>query len=120
MTASPARASLAARILFFFVRNRTCPDAGTAGYERMADAIAKIPRPIIFSLCEWGWSQVWIWGKRFGQSWRTTGDIDTHWASLAAIIDFNSFHTQATDFYGRNDMDMVCLQRTPFLVQDAN
>jgi alpha-galactosidase len=75
----------------------------------MANAIAQIPRPIIFSLCEWGWSQVWIWGKRFGQSWRTTGDIDTHWASLAAIIDFNSFHTQATDFYGRNDMDMVCL-----------
>ncbi|KAI3603505.1 glycoside hydrolase family 27 protein [Moniliophthora roreri] len=44
-------------------------------YQRMADAIANLAKetgnpPILFSLCEWGWSQVWIWGKQFGQSWR--------------------------------------------------
>ncbi|EIN08646.1 glycoside hydrolase [Punctularia strigosozonata HHB-11173 SS5] len=78
-------------------------------YQRMADAIAKVARPIVFSLCEWGWSQVWLWGAKLGQSWRTTGDIGPDWPSLANIINFNAFITQATNFYGRNDMDMVQL-----------
>ncbi|KAL5523373.1 hypothetical protein ACEPAF_1640 [Sanghuangporus sanghuang] len=81
-------------------------------YQRMADAIADLAKssgkpPIIFSLCEWGWSQVWIWGKQFGASWRTTNDIEPNWQSLASIINFNSFITMATDFYGHNDLDML-------------
>lgn len=83
-------------------------------YQRMAGAIADLAKssgkpPMIFSLCEWGWSQVWIWGKQIGQSWRTTGDIAPNWDSLANIINFNSFITTATDFYGRNDLDMLQL-----------
>lgn len=83
-------------------------------YQRMAGAIADLAKssgkpPIIFSLCEWGWSQVWIWGKQVGQSWRTTGDIGPNWDSLANIINFNSFITTATDFSGRNDLDMLQL-----------
>ncbi|KIY72854.1 glycoside hydrolase family 27 protein [Cylindrobasidium torrendii FP15055 ss-10] len=82
-------------------------------YQRMADAVAKLGTtngdPVILSLCAWGWNQVWIWGKQFGQSWRTTGDISPQWNSLASIINFNSFLTQATDFYGRNDLDMLQL-----------
>ncbi|THU84330.1 glycoside hydrolase [Dendrothele bispora CBS 962.96] len=81
-------------------------------YQRMTDAIAQLAKssgqpPILFSLCEWGISQVWLWGKTMGQSWRTTGDIAPQWDSLANIINFNSFITQSTDFFGRNDMDMV-------------
>lgn len=88
---------------------------GTVGrYQRMADAVVQVQQstknnPILLSLCEWGWSQVWLWGKQFGQSWRTTGDIAPEWNSLANIINFNSFLTQATDFYGRNDLDMLQL-----------
>ncbi|KAJ6583011.1 glycoside hydrolase [Mycena vulgaris] len=83
-------------------------------YERMADALAQLATtskkpPFIFSLCEWGWSQVWLWGKNFGHSWRVTGDIAPEWNSLAAIINFNSFITQGTDFSGHNDMDMLQL-----------
>ncbi|KAK0192450.1 glycoside hydrolase [Armillaria mellea] len=83
-------------------------------YQRMADAVVQVQQstkedPILLSLCEWGWSQVWLWGKQFGQSWRTTGDIAPEWNSLANIINFNSFLTQATDFYGRNDLDMLQL-----------
>ncbi|KAG9221839.1 hypothetical protein CCMSSC00406_0005664 [Pleurotus cornucopiae] len=83
-------------------------------YKRMADAIDTLSRttgkrPLTFALCEWGWSQVWQWGKQFGQSWRTTGDIAPNWDSLANIINFNSFITQATDFFGRNDLDMLQL-----------
>ncbi|THG95884.1 hypothetical protein EW026_g5838 [Hermanssonia centrifuga] len=88
---------------------------GTQGkYQRMANAIADLSKssgkpPMIFSLCEWGWSQVWIWGKTVGQSWRTTGDIAAQWDALMNIVNFNSFITSATDFYGRNDLDMLQL-----------
>ncbi|KAG6902160.1 hypothetical protein C0995_003634 [Termitomyces sp. Mi166 len=40
---------------------------------------------------------------------KTTGDIAPEWNSLASIINFNSFITQATDFGGRNDLDMLQL-----------
>ncbi|KAI0943410.1 hypothetical protein AcW1_002578 [Taiwanofungus camphoratus] len=86
---------------------------GTFGkFQRMGDAIAQLSQssgkaPIIYSLCEWGWSQVWIWGAQVGHSWRVDGDIAANWDSIASIINFNSFITQATNFYGRNDMDIL-------------
>ncbi|OCH87614.1 glycoside hydrolase [Obba rivulosa] len=83
-------------------------------YQRMSSAITQLAQtskqpPIIFSLCQWGWEQVWLWGATVGHSWRTTGDIAANWDALASIINFNSFITQATDFYGRNDLDMLQL-----------
>ncbi|KAF9261422.1 glycoside hydrolase [Marasmius fiardii PR-910] len=93
-------------------------------YQRMADAIDRLAKssgkpPILFSLCEWGWSQVWIWGKQFGQSWRTTGDIAPEWNSLAAIINFNSFLTTSTDFFGRNDLDMLQIGNGGLTLEEA-
>ncbi len=44
-------------------------------YKKMSDALHAAGRPILFSLCEWGSSQPWLWAKDVGQSWRTTGDI---------------------------------------------
>ncbi|KAJ3981006.1 glycoside hydrolase [Lentinula detonsa] len=83
-------------------------------YTRMADALAQLSKssgqpPFLFSLCQWGWEQVWLWGSTLGHSWRVTGDIAPDWDSLAFIINFNSFITQATSFYGHNDMDMLQL-----------
>ncbi|KAJ7185889.1 glycoside hydrolase superfamily [Mycena filopes] len=83
-------------------------------FQRMTDALAQLAEssgkpPFVFSLCQWGWSQVWLWGKDLGHSWRVTGDISPQWNSLASIINFNSFITQATDFSGHNDMDMLQL-----------
>ncbi|EIW55385.1 glycoside hydrolase family 27 protein [Trametes versicolor FP-101664 SS1] len=81
-------------------------------YKRMADAIADLAKssgkpPLIFSLCEWGEEQPWLWARRFGQSWRTTGDISPDWGSIASIINQNSFIAWASDFYGHNDMDIL-------------
>ncbi|EPQ52042.1 glycoside hydrolase [Gloeophyllum trabeum ATCC 11539] len=83
-------------------------------YQRMSGALVNLSKstgqpPLLFSLCEWGWDQVWLWGASVGHSWRTTGDISPSWDSLASIINTNSFITQATNFYGRNDMDMLQL-----------
>ncbi|KAJ3847248.1 glycoside hydrolase [Lentinula lateritia] len=85
-------------------------------FTRMADALAHLSKksgkpPFLFSLCQWGWEQVWLWGSTLGHSWRVTGDISPNWDSLTLIINFNSFITQATDFHGHNDMDMLQLLR---------
>ena len=44
-------------------------------YTTMSKALKTAGRPIVFSLCEWGNSQPWLWAEPVGQLWRTTGDI---------------------------------------------
>lgn len=44
-------------------------------YRLMRDAIFATGRPIVFSMCEWGDNQPWMWAKEIGHLWRTTGDI---------------------------------------------
>jgi alpha-galactosidase len=44
-------------------------------YTTMRDALLSAGRPVVFSLCEWGDNQPWLWGKDVGHLWRTTGDI---------------------------------------------
>lgn len=41
----------------------------------MSDALKASGRPIVFSICEWGESQPWTWGKGIGHLWRVTADI---------------------------------------------
>ncbi|KAH7886971.1 glycoside hydrolase family 27 protein [Phlebopus sp. FC_14] len=80
-------------------------------YQRMTDALSLVSNTtgttFVFSLCEWGWSQVWLWGATMGHSWRVNNDINATWPSVASIINSVSFITQATDFYGHNDLDML-------------
>ena len=44
-------------------------------YTTMRDALFAAGRPVVFSVCEWGDNQPWLWGKDVGHLWRTTGDI---------------------------------------------
>jgi alpha-galactosidase len=44
-------------------------------YATMRDAVFSAGRPVVFSICEWGDNQPWLWGKEVGHLWRTTGDI---------------------------------------------
>jgi alpha-galactosidase len=55
---------------------------------------------------------VWIWGHRLGQSWRVDGDIKPWWSSITVIIDQASFISWTTDFYGRNDLDIMKVGNT--------
>ena len=52
-----------------------------ASYAIMRDALVKSGRPIVFSLCEWGSTQPWLWAKDIGNLWRTTGDIVPKWST---------------------------------------
>jgi len=68
-----------------------CQSSGTrdqmiAAYTKMHDAIKKTGRPIVFSLCEYGWNKVWEWGPSVGGNlWRTTGDISDDYRVMAEI-----------------------------------
>jgi alpha-galactosidase len=48
-------------------------------YALFRDGIRESGRPMVLSLCNWGVDQPWLWGKQFGQLWRTTGDLLTCW-----------------------------------------
>jgi alpha-galactosidase len=48
-------------------------------YVTMRDALFAAGRPIVFSICEWGDNDPWIWAHDVGHLWRTTGDIHLCW-----------------------------------------
>jgi alpha-galactosidase len=57
-----------------------------AAYEKMHQAILKTGRPMIYSLCQYGWDEVWQWGPEVGANlWRTTGDINPSFDRMAYI-----------------------------------
>jgi alpha-galactosidase len=57
-----------------------------AVYAKMGEALLKSGRPIVYSLCQYGWQDVGEWGaKAGGNLWRTTGDISDRWQSMMHI-----------------------------------
>ncbi len=55
-------------------------------YQRMHQAILKAGRPMVYSLCQYGWDSVWDWGPQVGANlWRTTGDISANFERMAFI-----------------------------------
>ncbi len=55
-------------------------------YEKMHQALLKTHRPIVFSLCQYGFDAVWSWGPQVGGNlWRTTGDISDKWDRMTLI-----------------------------------
>ncbi|MGB6483658.1 MAG: glycoside hydrolase family 27 protein [Candidatus Acidiferrales bacterium] len=57
-----------------------------AAYTKMHDALQKTGRPIVLSLCQYGWHKVWEWGDSVGGNlWRTTNDISDRYFVMAEI-----------------------------------
>ncbi len=55
-------------------------------YMKMHQALLKTGRPIVYSLCQYGYDSVWQWGPEVGANlWRTTGDISANFGSMALI-----------------------------------
>lgn len=68
-------------------------DAATAKirYKKMADALSNCGREIVFSICEWGVRQPWLWAEQAGgQLWRTTYDVRDSWKSMTEIVNLNA------------------------------
>ncbi|MCK4988972.1 MAG: glycoside hydrolase family 27 protein, partial [Bacteroidales bacterium] len=44
-------------------------------YKLMWKELQKLDRDVVFNLCQYGMGEVWQWGDKVGNSWRTTGDL---------------------------------------------
>jgi alpha-galactosidase len=77
-------------------------------YRVMRDALDKVPRDILFSLCQYGAGNVWEWGAAVGgNSWRTTGDIVDTWSSMSRIGFNQAGHEPFAGPGHFNDPDML-------------
>jgi alpha-galactosidase len=77
-------------------------------YTKMHEALKKTGRPIVLSLCQYGWNKVWVWGESVGGNlWRTTGDITDEYRVMAEI----GFNQNGLEKYAGpghwNDPDML-------------
>jgi len=81
-------------------------------YQVGRAALDSVNRDILYSLCQYGWGNVWEWGAEpdiAGNSWRTTGDITDTWASIAGIGFQQVGHSKYASPGHWNDPDMLVI-----------
>jgi alpha-galactosidase len=77
-------------------------------YQKMNQALKATGRPIVFSLCQYGWDAVWEWAPSVGGNmWRTTGDINDHWDRIYDIIEQQAGLAKYAGPGHWNDPDML-------------
>lgn len=77
-------------------------------YILMRKMLDLVDRDIVYSLCQYGWGDVWKWGQEVGGNcWRTTGDITDSWSSMAGIGFAQADHAQYANPGHWNDPDML-------------
>jgi alpha-galactosidase len=77
-------------------------------YFVMRDALNKVNRDIVYSLCQYGMGKVWEWGDEVGGNcWRTTGDIVDTWESMSGIGFSQDGHEKFAKPGNWNDPDML-------------
>ena len=98
--------------IFDAARKRPAPPPAMYLYELpyrvMDQALRAQDRDIVFSLCQYGYGDVWTWGQSVGGNcWRTTGDITDNWSRMSSI-GFHQAGKQAFAGPGHwNDPDML-------------
>ncbi len=85
-------------------------------YTAMRKALDATGRPIVFSMCEWGSNQPWLWAQNVGHLWRATGDIKACWdckqrphdgLGVTQILDLVEPLAKYAGPHGWNDPDML-------------
>lgn len=76
-------------------------------YSTMRDALSKASRNIVYSLCDWGVLDPWLWADKVGHSWRTTQDIKPNWQSILSNLDGTVGLARYAGPGGWNDPDML-------------
>jgi len=93
-------------------------DSAAMQYEKMGRELKRATKKyaeennceekkILYSICEWGRNMPWKWGGKAGNIWRTTGDIQPHWASIVAIYETNVRLAEYAGPGAFNDPDML-------------
>ncbi|HEX8710817.1 MAG TPA: glycoside hydrolase family 27 protein [Terracidiphilus sp.] len=79
-----------------------------AAYTKMDKALKSTGRPIVYSLCQYGWDAVWEWAPSVhGNLWRTTGDIQANWNSIYDILEQQAGLAKYAGPGHWNDPDML-------------
>ena len=77
-------------------------------YRLMRGLLDTLDRDIVFSLCQYGWGNVWEWGDEVGGNlWRVTGDITDSWSSMSGIGFAQTGHEKYAGPGHWNDTDML-------------
>ncbi|OFW11992.1 MAG: hypothetical protein A3H96_12035 [Acidobacteria bacterium RIFCSPLOWO2_02_FULL_67_36] len=77
-------------------------------YILMRGVLDKLDRDVVYSLCQYGWGNVWEWGDQVGGNlWRVTGDITDTWASMSSIGFAQTGHEKHAGPGHWNDTDML-------------
>ena len=77
-------------------------------YRLMRSILDGLDRDLVFSLCQYGWGDVWTWGADVGGNlWRVTGDITDSWTSMSGIGFAQTGHEQYAGPGHWNDTDML-------------
>ncbi|GAB3617086.1 NPCBM/NEW2 domain-containing protein [Okibacterium endophyticum] len=86
-------------------------------YERMGLAIQQVQQEalangdeweVVYSLCEWGDNQPWLWGSSVGGVlWRTTFDIQDSFSSVLSLLDQQVGLEEFSGPNAWNDPDML-------------
>jgi alpha-galactosidase len=77
-------------------------------YQKMHEALEATGRPILFSLCQYGWDAAWEWAPSVGGNmWRTTGDINSSWDRIYDIIEQQAGLAKYAGPDHWNDPDML-------------
>ena len=79
-----------------------------SAYDKMGKALKATGRPIVYSLCQYGFDAVWEWAPALGGNlWRSTGDIQANMYSIYANM---SLQAGLSNYAGPghwNDPDML-------------
>ena len=79
-----------------------------AAYTKMDKALKATGRPIVYSLCQYGWDAVWEWGPQVGANlWRTTGDIQPNWDRIYTLLEMQAGLAKYAGPGHWNDPDML-------------
>jgi alpha-galactosidase len=92
--------------------NKDPHHTGREIYERMASAIHKSGRPMLFYICSWGNEQPWEWAQGKAQMWRTDYDVSleknhVEWSRMVRNFESNASHSVFTAPESWNDADML-------------
>jgi alpha-galactosidase len=87
----------------------SCSPVGNmvADYQKMSNALKATGRPILFSICSWGFPGFWVIGSDVAHMWRTTSDIQDTWARMLTILDANNTYASFAGPGHWNDPDML-------------
>ena len=79
-----------------------------AAYKKMGKALKSTGRPIVFSLCQYGWDAPWEWAPALGGNlWRTTGDINANWDRIYTLLEMQAGLAKYVGPGHWNDPDML-------------